>query len=137
VILQLLHVKHPLLPYVLNHDYAGFFGQEMQMRKQFFYPPYSRLIKLEFRHAAKDVVLRAADLFAVAMAKEFGRYMVGPAEPVVGRVKNRYLSEVLFKLPKDAATINKCKAAIQTETAQLQQDKLFRSVVIVPDVDPV
>lgn len=137
VILQLMHVKHPLLPFVLNHDYTGFFQQEMQMRKQFFYPPFSRLIKLEFRHAAKDVVQRAADVFAVAMAKDFERYMVGPAEPVVSRVKNRYLSELLFKLPKDAATINKCKAVIQLETANLQQDKIFRSVVIIPDVDPV
>ena len=137
VVLQLAHVKHPLLSFVLNHDYVGFFMAEMEMRKQFFYPPFSRLIKLEFRHAGKDVVQRAADIFAGKLAKEFGRYMVGPAEPVVSRVKNRYLSELLFKLPKDAATINKCKAGIQRETALLQQEKPFKSIVVIPDVDPV
>jgi primosomal protein N' (replication factor Y) (superfamily II helicase) len=137
VILQLAHVQHPILQYVLKHDFAGFFNAEMEARKQFFYPPFSRLIKLEFRHPVKEVVEHAAVTFATNLSKEMGRYMVGPAEPVVNRVKNRYLSELLFKLPKDAAMINKCKTGIQRETARLQQDKTFRSVVIIPDVDPV
>ncbi len=137
VYLQVAHVQHPLLPFVAAHDYEGFFNAEMQVRKQFFYPPFSRLIKLEFRHPGKDVVERAAVVFAEAMKHKFGRYMVGPAEPVVGRVKNRYLAELLFKLPKDSATIQQCKNTIHREIAVLQQDKTFRSVVVIPDVDPV
>jgi len=45
--------------------------------------------------------------------------------------------ELLFKLPKDTHTINECKKAILTQIALLHQAKSFRSVVVIPDVDPL
>src|SRR3989344_5503840 len=39
-------------------NYEDFYEKELEIRKKFSYPPYSRLIKLTFRHKYKDKALR-------------------------------------------------------------------------------
>ncbi|HRO46487.1 primosomal protein N' [Agriterribacter sp.] len=135
VMIQVANTKHPVLHFVQQHDYAAFFRYEIEGRERFFYPPFSRIILITFRHKLKERVAEAAQYFAAALQKEYGKYIVGPAEPPVNRVRNQYLMELLFKIPKDIAFINKCKAAIKDQIVHLHQNKTFRSVVIVTDVD--
>jgi primosomal protein N' (replication factor Y) len=71
------------------------------------------------------------------LKQDLGPYLVGPAEPVVARVRNQFLMELLLKLPKDGHTIGFAKQVIQQQTAILHNHPKFRSVVIIPDVDAV
>jgi len=137
VLIQVANIKHPVLAYVQAHDYKTFFSNELEARKRFFYPPYSRTILITFKHKMKDVVESAAQLFAIGLKNDFGKYLIGPGVPPVGRVRNQYLMEILLKLPKDASTIHQAKISIQQQTAILHNNKKFRSVVILPDVDAV
>jgi primosomal protein N' (replication factor Y) len=137
VMIQVANTKHPVLQYVEDHSYQHFFHQEIEGRKRYGYPPFTRLILVTFKHKMRDVTVNASNAFAAALQPVFGKYMVGPAEPVVNRVRNQYLMELLFKLPKDSHTINECKKAILHQVALLHQDKSFRSVVVIPDVDPI
>jgi primosomal protein N' (replication factor Y) len=135
VFVQVNNTKHPLLHFLQQHDYKSFFNVEVEGRKRFFYPPFSRLILLTFKHKAKDVTDAAAGRFAELMKPGFGQYLIGPAEPVVNRIRNQYLMELLVKLPKDSALVKNCKKAILENIAILHSDKKFRSVVVIPDVD--
>ncbi len=135
VLIQTSQPTHQVLQFVQQHDYKRMFQEELQKRKQFFYPPFSRIIQLSFRHKLKDIVHAAAMQFAAALQNRYGDYLVGPAEPVVGRIRNQYLMELLIKLPKDNKLIMKCKADILEEVAKLHNEKRYRSVVIVADVD--
>jgi primosomal protein N' (replication factor Y) len=45
----------------------------------------------------------------------FKNFITGPAEPVVNRVRNQYLFDVLLKLPKDAQLISNCKLQLQQQ----------------------
>jgi primosomal protein N' (replication factor Y) len=45
--------------------------------------------------------------------------------------------ELLLKLPRDGKTITQCKKDLLEQIAILHQDKVFRSVTVVPDVDAV
>ncbi|HEX4372218.1 MAG TPA: primosomal protein N', partial [Puia sp.] len=137
VLIQAANIKHPVLAYVAKHDYKLFYENEIEGRKTFFYPPFSRIIMMTFKHKIKDVVETAAYVFANNIKNDFGKYLSGPAEPVVNRIRNQFIMELLFKLPKDARTINFAKTVIQQQTAILHNDKKFRSVVIIPDVDAV
>jgi primosomal protein N' (replication factor Y) len=137
VLIQTAQPAHPVLQYVQQHDYKKMFHDEIEKRKQFGYPPFSRMIQLSFRHKMKGVVERAAEEFTNALKIKYNPYLVGPAEPVVNRVRNQYLMELLIKLPRDTKTIAQCKKDILDHIALLHQDKRFRSVVIVPDVDVV
>lgn len=137
VMIQVANIKHPVLEFVKQHDYKMFFEFEVMHRQRFSYPPFTRLILITFRHKMKDVVLATADKFADLLKQDFENYIVGPAEPVIARVRNQYLMELLLKLPKDTATINRAKRTIKQMIAAMYQDRRYRSVVIIPDVDPV
>lgn len=137
VMIQTSNPTHPILQYVAHHDYAGMYAEEIEKRRMFGYPPYTRVIHVTLRHKERDVVTEAAHRFAEALHFSYGSYMVGPAEPVVNRVRNMYLMELLLKLPRDGHTINRCKEDIQKQTAVLHSEKRFRNVVVIPDVDAV
>ena len=113
------------------------YNDEIGKRKQFAYPPFSRMIQLSFKHKMKGIVDRAAEEFANALKRKYNSYMVGPAEPVVSRVRNQFLMDLILKLPRDSKTISQCKKDILDQVALIHQDKRFRSVVIVADVDGV
>ena len=137
VIIQTTNTAHPVLQYVKDHDYKKMFTDEIEKRKQFFYPPFSRMIHFTFRHKFKEVVERASVSFADALKLKYGNYMIGPAEPGVNRVRNLYLIELMLKLPRDTKLIAQCKQDIMEQVAVLHNNKSYRSVAVVPDVDPV
>jgi len=137
VLIQVANTNHPVLSYIKAHDYKLFFSHELEARKRFFYPPFSRIILLTFKHKMKDVVEDAARLVANQMRQDFEPYLVGPAEPVVSRIRNQYLMELLLKLPRDTNILQLAKQVIQQQIVMLHHHKKFRSVVIIPDVDAV
>ena len=91
VMIQTSNPAHPVLKYVSEHDYKKMFADELEKRKQFYYPPYSRIIYLKFKHKIKEVVERAAHQYANALKNKYEKFLVGPAEPVINRVRNQVL----------------------------------------------
>jgi primosomal protein N' (replication factor Y) len=137
VLIQVNNTMHPVLQFVREHDYKALYDFEIFNRKQFFYPPYSRLIQVIFKHKEAHLAEEAANIFVQGMNNSFKSYITGPAEPVVNRVRNQYIREVLFKLPKDKTTIDNCKHEIRQQIIMLQTNKRYRAVTVLPDVDPV
>ena len=135
VMIQTMNPVHPVLQWVGYHDYVGMYQEEIEKRRQFLYPPFTRVIHLSFRDKDRDVVTEAAHQFANSLQVPYGKYMVGPAEPVVNKVRNLFLMEMLLKLPKDGQLIAKCKSDILHACANLHADKRFKKVMVVPDVD--
>lgn len=137
VLVQTSQPQHPLLQIVQRHDFKAMFTEELKKRKEFAYPPFSRIIHLTFKHKFKEVVERAAVHYSNTLKNRYGKYLVGPAEPVIGRIRNQYLMELLLKLPRDSKTITQCKKDLLEQIAILHQEKSFRAVTIVTDVDAV
>jgi primosomal protein N' (replication factor Y) (superfamily II helicase) len=136
VLIQATKINHPVLLFLQEHDYEKFYENEIAMRKQFFYPPYSRLIRLTLKHKIKETVQNAAESLGNSLKKYF-QNLTGPAAPVINRVRSMYLMEILIKLSKDVGQIQAQKKVINNYIDFLKADKRFRSVVIIPDVDPV
>jgi primosomal protein N' (replication factor Y) len=135
VMIQTIQPQHPLLQLVQRHDYRAMYELEIENRKKFFYPPFSRLVHVTFKHKLKEIVERAAQNFTDSLRIKYGQYIVGPAEPVINRIRNQYLREMLLKLPRDAKLIAKCKTDMLEQVAILHQQKSFKSVTVVMDVD--
>lgn len=135
VLVQVTNTKHPVLGFVQQHDYHSFYLYEIEGRRQFGYPPFTRCILLTFKHPIKDVTDAAANSIAAGLKTEFGNYLVGPAEPIVNRVRNQYLMELLIKLPREAQIIQRCKQQIQEQIAIMHQNQRFRKVIAIVDVD--
>jgi len=137
VLIQVANIKHPVLQYVMAHDYKAFYVQECAARQNFHYPPFSRIIRISFRHKIRDIVHDAASVFALQLQKEFGKWLTGPGEPMIARVRNQYIMELMLKLPKNGSTIAYAKQVIQQQRIILLNNKKFRSVLVIPDIDPV
>lgn len=137
VIIQAMQSQHPLLALIQQHDYKTFFEKEMEERKQFFYPPFSRIIAVQCKHKDQQRVMQAAHYFVDHLNEKFKKYCIGPAAPTINRVRNQYIMDILFKLPKDATTIKECKEAILKQFAVIQNTREFAGVVMIPNVDPV
>lgn len=137
VLIQLSNTNHPVIEFVKQHSYDKMYDFEQQNRKEFFYPPYSRLIQITLKHKEQHVAEEAAFIMAKGLKPEFEKYISGPSEPVVNKIRNQYLYEVLLKLPKDTTTIENAKHTIKQQIIAIQSNKRYRAVQIIPDVDPV
>ncbi len=135
VLIQATQVSHPVLQLVQQHDYKKMYTMELENRKQFFYPPYSRIIKITLKHKIKEVVDDIAEKLGAALQKDLHHFVVGPAAPVVSRVRSQYLMELLIKLPLDMKQIQQYKKIIRNHFNLLLAEKHFRSVVMIADVD--
>lgn len=136
VIIQTTNPAHPVIALVMAHDYKAFYQEEIHSRQIFHYPPYTRLVQLFFRHADKNRAMQAASFFASRLIPVFGDYLIGPAEPVVNRVKNRYIYEIMLKLPRDGSKNTLARNHIQQQIAIMQNDPQMKSVHIQINVDP-
>ncbi|MFT4094498.1 MAG: primosomal protein N' [Niabella sp.] len=137
VLVQTSQPEHPVLLQVQQHDYDAMYNNEIAKRELFFYPPFSRIIKLTFKNKMKEVVQEAARIFAGALSNRYKENITGPAEPVINRVRNQYLMEILLKLPRNTKMLEQCKKDILYQVALLHQEKRYRSAVVIPDVDGV
>jgi primosomal protein N' (replication factor Y) len=135
VLIQATNIKHPVLQMVQQHDYRQFYGYEIENRRQFFYPPYSRIVLLTLKHKEEGVVSAAADQLANSLQQDLKEYIVGPAAPVVNRIRNQFLKEILIKLPKAPGMSLTYKKVIRNHINLLHGDKRFKNVTVVVDVD--
>lgn len=137
VIIQASNTRHPILHFVTTHDYKGMYAAEVAERQRFGYPPFYRLLKITMKHKQQQVVEQAAHILSNWLRPHIGANLVGPAAPLVGRVRTYYLQEMLIKLPRDTKVIAQTKQLLREHFTKLQAEKQYRSVLIVPDVDPV
>lgn len=136
VLIQAVNVDHPVIKMVKQHDYKQFFEYELTGRKAFFYPPFSRIVEITLKHNDKQLLDAAADKLASLLRQDLKDYVVGPATPVVGRLRNQYLSEVLLKLPKEPGMSGTYKKVIANHINLLLSERQYKSVDVVIDVDP-
>jgi primosomal protein N' (replication factor Y) len=137
VMVQVSNIHHPVLQFVKEHNYKDLFQFEIDNRKHFDYPPFTRLIQVTFKHKEKHIAEEAANIFTQGLKNPYGLMINGPSQPIVDRVRNQYLWEILIKLPKDAAYLLQCKKAIHQQMVIVQSNKRYRSVHIIPNIDPV
>lgn len=137
VMIQTTNPKHPVLGWVKEHDYKKLFASEIRSRQEFGYPPFSKMIKLTFRHKVKQVAEAAAHYMANILDKDFRDCVNGPAEPVIGRIRNLFIMELLLKVPRNARMIEKAKTMVRQQMNIMEGDKVFRSVIVHADVDPI
>lgn len=136
VIIQGRNITHPVIKEVLKHDYASFFQRELEERRKFGFPPFSRLIEVTIKHPKSDIVDMAAKSLAHFMRQRLGERIRGPMIPSVSRVRNRYLQLVMIKLERDKRLISKTKDWLREAQAFLIKQKGMSTLRIAVNVDP-
>ncbi|MBO6005772.1 MAG: primosomal protein N', partial [Paludibacteraceae bacterium] len=100
------------------------------------YPPFFRLIYVELRHRDQGVTNAAADFMATAMRKVFGWRVLGPDNPPVPRIQNKYIRRIVLKIEATSSNVQ-AKALLRSASEQMLAIDRFKSVIVSLDVDPV
>ncbi len=137
VLIQVFKADHPVLKWVQDHDIASFYRHEIKHREQYFYPPFSRLIRIIFRHADEEKTAQAAQLMADALQTIQGIGVQGPGAAIVPRVRNQYIYEIWIKCPRISAITDSVKTFLKEQRRHIGSQRGNANVQIVFDVDPV
>jgi primosomal protein N' (replication factor Y) len=105
VLFQTFDPDHYAIAPAAEHDYAGFYVAEMAFRARVGYPPYKRLVRLEFRERLLDRGRREADEVAAGLEaratalKLAATEVLGPTQPFFGRVAGQYRWQIIIRSP--------------------------------------
>jgi len=135
VIIQTGDPDHWVIQKVINHDYVGFYNDEILERKNYFYPPFYKMIEFTLKHKDEHLLDKASMDFALSLREIFKERVLGPEFPVVRRIQNLFLKSIKLKLEKDASD-KKVKERIQHLIDAFYSVPLNKSIRIVVDVDP-
>ncbi len=138
VIVQTNDPDQELLQRARNDNYKAFFQWEIMERERFHYPPFTRLINITFKHREKIVSFQAANFFAADIRKNLGNQrMIGPVEPLIGKIRNMFLHEITLKIEKQGINLPAVKEYLRSVEQLMKQMPAFKSVGVVFDVDPI
>lgn len=136
VIIQTYQPTHPVIQNVVSHDYVRFYEEQMPIRRQYCYPPYYRLIMIKLRYSDYNKLNTAAESFAKRLRPVFKNNLLGPEYPVVSRVKNQYIKQILIKFDRNDNSM-KIKELVKKEIESFKRNNEFKTVNISIDVDPI
>jgi len=137
VYIQAYNLQHPVLKWVQEHDVKTYYDYEIQYRNRFAYPPFTRLIKVVFKHKDEPKAVAAATQMAEALKLAEGIQVQGPVPALVARVRNQFIQELWIKCPRDMKVIEHTKFVAKEQRNIITAQKGFTSLQILFDVDPV
>jgi primosomal protein N' (replication factor Y) len=137
VLIQTSNPEHPVFEKVINNDYDGMAHVELKERKQFNYPPFSRIIEITVKHKDKEKSHQIARTLGIEIKKNLPSGMVlGPEEPLIAKIRNEYLQRFIIKAERDKINLSFLKEFLNNTAIAVRSTKEFRSGKIVFNVDP-
>lgn len=134
VIIQTSQPENAVLQFVLNHDYEGFYRQELEERHTLHYPPYYRIIRMVLRHKDEATAYSLASNLAAMLGPVFGNRILGPESPYISRVRNLYIRHIFLKIGPDESQA-RAKEIVSRIITRLQTESGIRNFRIDMDVD--
>jgi primosomal protein N' (replication factor Y) len=133
VIVQSFTPFHAAIQYARQHDYLGFYDQEIEYRNQLRYPPATRLVCLTIRSRSEE----KAKFTAAALGRELKKRIVAdhdtmgePTPAPLARIQNLYRYQIIVRSDQ----IMRLTEAVTKVMAGLKPPE---DVNITVDVDPI
>ena len=142
VVLQTYQPDHYALRSASRQDYESFYKEEIQLRREFSYPPYSRIIQLIFSGTEEDKVKMAALRTAESMhylMKQYGytateKSILQPVPALISRIENRYRYTMMLK--NEGVPFSLLKKMIKYLLIEKKAKIVNEAVSLVIDPDP-
>ena len=135
VLIQSFSPAHPVLQQVIQTNYEALYTQQIHERRTFDYPPFFRLIRISLKARDYQKAQQAAQWLHDVLAQHLTTPILGPVDPVVARVRNQYIKQLLLKYP-DNTSRKHIKDVLSNALKSIEAIGQFRSVKINIDVDP-
>jgi primosomal protein N' (replication factor Y) len=111
VLLQTFQPDHYVIKAAAQHDYESFYRSEMENRRKLGYPPFGRLVRLEYRHAQADAAESAAQKMAaqlrswIAAGERRATEIIGPVPCFFARLGGLYRWQIILRGPAPASLL--------------------------------
>jgi primosomal protein N' (replication factor Y) (superfamily II helicase) len=137
VLIQTNNPGNEMLLKIKNNDYIGMYEKEIAEREKYNYPPFSRLIHLTLKHQDQNICQKAAVELAKSLEIQLGKARVlGPEKPVIDRIRDRFLFEILIKLEK-GVNLKNVKDFVREQMTNISISKTYKNIQVIVDVDYV
>lgn len=138
VAIQTRQPQHPLFGFVAAHDYEGYYRNELAERKEYCYPPFTRLIYIYIKHRDPHEVDAIAAEYTRQLHNLLGNRVFGPEEPAVGRVQNLYIRKIMLKIEVEAS-MKKVRELLRGlyEWMHANGPAAMKAATLYYDVDPM
>jgi len=133
VVVQSFTPFHAAVQYARQHDFIGFYEQEIEFRQELDYPPATRMVCVTVRSRQEDKAKFVAEVLAKEIQKLTAKLnvLMGAATPApLARVQNQYRYQVVLR---SAQILPLVEAVNKVMTATKMPDGVTASV----DVDPI
>jgi primosomal protein N' (replication factor Y) len=107
----------------------------MVERSKFWYPPFTRMIKLTVKHRDKEKAEYAAKIIADDLRKIQGIMVLGPTYPPIPRLQTLYMQDIVLKVPRNmafAAVRNEVRKYMNAITSMEE----YKTTTFLINVDP-
>jgi primosomal protein N' (replication factor Y) len=135
VIIQTSDPENIVIRNVFSQDFKSFYEAQMSERKIFNYPPYYRLVNISMRHRNFNILIEMAGIISQDLVKIPQILVLGPQQPVIGKVKNWHIQNILVKMPRKGR-LNLYKERIKTIIQHYSLYNKFKGIQFFLDVDP-
>jgi len=136
VIIQAHNPWHDAIRYAIANDYQAMFKSQLIERRNFKYPPFYRIVKIELRHKDADVLNKGAFELGKSLKKAFGKNVLGPEYPVIPRIRNYYIKQLMLKIPR-GKNLQETKKLFYQTIEDFRENSNFKSIRTALDVDPL
>ncbi|MBL6950581.1 MAG: primosomal protein N' [Bacteroidales bacterium] len=136
VIVQTWQPSNEIIRDVVTNDYQAMYLKQLNERNRFKYPPLYRLIILRLKHKKPDKLNKASSILAADLRNVFGKRILGPEYPMVSRIMNLYIKQIMIKLERGGKIVS-MKEQLKEIIEIFLRNKEFSGVRVIIDVDPV
>ncbi|MBI1870334.1 MAG: primosomal protein N' [Chlamydiae bacterium] len=132
VLIQTFTPFHPIIRSALSQDYLAFYQSELAYRKELGYPPFSKLMAIQFDGKEESNVFRTARamLERLQAGSIESLRILGPHRSPISKLKGRYRWQMILFYARE-------KPIHQSIRSILDNFKCEKGVRIALDVDPV
>lgn len=135
VVLQTTQPDDPIVKYVADNDYKGFYEQIINERKDLSYPPFCRLIEILVKHKNAGVATFGAGTLARELKSVIGNSVLGPELPAIDRIGTLNIRRILIKIDS-SLSVSAIKEFICKTADRLQKQSCYAALQINFNVDP-
>lgn len=136
VAIQTYTPSHPLFGFLVRHDYVGFYNHEIEERRLYNYPPFTRIINIYLKHREQGRLHVLAGAYGRRLRELFGNRVFGPEEPHVARIKQMHIMRIMIKIETEAS-MKKVKHILRETYLEMDAARALNGAQVYYDVDPM
>lgn len=136
VAIQTYTPSHPLFGFLVRHDYVGFYNHEIEERRLYNYPPFTRIINIYLKHREQGRLHVLAGAYGRRLRELFGNRVFGPEEPHVARIKQMHIMRIMIKIETEAS-MKKVKHILRVTYLEMDAARALNGAQVYYDVDPM